>query len=191
MRIHARPVLELGTHAVAEKSNPMVRIFAFRGRFLVPLLGPFFGSHFWDRPNQFLFSGPKNWNQKMVPKLGPRFYIFGPPKHEQFSAKNVFRGHVWLRPGTAAGQAVSKGSRGEAPAIAFQKTGHFAQFAAKARRQNTAEPASCDCIEMKLGAPCERAILCNARTKAPATLRKPSPPQNMGVVFGAYFWNRE
>ena len=84
--------------------------------------------------------------------------------------ENAFRGHDWLRPGAAASQAVSKGSRGEAPAIAFQKICHFAQFVAKARRKKTTEPASCDCTEMKLGAPCERAMFCNARAKAPATV---------------------
>ena len=49
MRTHARPVFELGTHAVAEKSNAVVKIFGFRGRFLVPVLGPFFA--FWAHPD--------------------------------------------------------------------------------------------------------------------------------------------
>ena len=49
MRTHARPVFELGTHAVAEKSNAVVKNFWFRGRFLVPVLGPFFA--IWAHPD--------------------------------------------------------------------------------------------------------------------------------------------
>ena len=90
MRTHARPVFELGTHAVAEKSNAVVKIFGFRGRFLVPVLGPFFGSRFWDRPNQFLLSGPKNGNQKMVPKLGPQFAFWAHPDMDKCSTKMRF-----------------------------------------------------------------------------------------------------
>ena len=130
-------------------------------------------------------------DRKKGPKIGTAICILGPPRHGQMFNENAFRGYDWLRPGAAASQAASKGSRGEAPAIAFQKICHFAQFVAKARRKKTTEPASCDCTEMKLGAPCERAMFCNARAKAPATLRKVTPPQVMGVIFGAYFLNRE
>ena len=68
----------------------MVKISTSVAQILVPILGPFFGSHFWDRPNQFCFSGPKNGNQKMDPKLGPRIYILGPPEIEKCSAKIGF-----------------------------------------------------------------------------------------------------
>ena len=81
MRTRARPVFELGTHAIAEKCTAVVNIFGFGGRFLVPFLGPFFGSHFWDRPNQFLFSGPKMGTKKWTPNWDRNFVFLGPPRY--------------------------------------------------------------------------------------------------------------
>jgi len=81
---------ESDTQAVVQNFNAAVGILMFEDRFLVPILGLFFGSHFWHRPNQFPFSGPKNGNRKMVPKLGPQFGILAHPEIDICSAKMRF-----------------------------------------------------------------------------------------------------
>lgn len=90
MCTHARLVFELGTHAVAEKVQRSGPIFGFRGRFLVPTLGPFFGSHFRDRPKQFPLAVPKMGTKKWTQNWDRNLALWAHPDMDTCSTKMRF-----------------------------------------------------------------------------------------------------
>ena len=59
----------------------------FQSRFLVPLLGPFLGSHFWDRPNQFLLAVPKMGTKKWTQNRNRSFEFWARPDMDTCAAK--------------------------------------------------------------------------------------------------------